>query len=119
MLIALLCVVAQSSWAQSGTISYIERSWDAANDSVVETTRTLTAGDYTLLSSDLFDDDGDINLNEGNYVLKEDLTVPGRILLRGTENCTFNIILGDKGFNVVVNGAEGLTFGGSAGVGAK
>jgi len=30
-----------------------------------------------------------------------------------------NIILGDKGFNVVVNGAEGLTFGGSASVGAK
>jgi hypothetical protein len=68
LLIALLCVVAQSSWAQSGTISYIERSWDAANDSVVETTRTLSAGDYTLLSSDLFDDDGDIILNEGNYV---------------------------------------------------
>ena len=95
LLIALLSVVAQSSWAQSGTISYIERSWDAVNNSVVETTRTLTAGDYTLLSSDLFDDDGDINLNEGNYVLKEDLTVPGRILLRGKENCTFNIILCD------------------------
>jgi hypothetical protein len=30
-----------------------------------------------------------------------------------------NIILGDKGFNVVVNGADGLTFGGSASVGAK
>ena len=55
----------------------------------------------------------------GNFIVDNaDINQDGEIDVTDV-TALVNIILGDKGFNVVVNGAEGLTFGGSASVGAK
>jgi hypothetical protein len=58
------------------------------------------------------------NANGGFIVDNADINQDGEIDVTDV-TALVNIILGDKGFNVVVNGAEGLTFGGSASVGAK
>ena len=42
-----LCGTA-TAWAQD--VSYVERSWDSENKTVVSTTKTLTSGSYTAIN---------------------------------------------------------------------
>lgn len=84
LLIGLLCTIAQGAWAQTnvstadgqrkattdGSINYIERSWDAENNVVKNTTKTVASSSYTTLNSG-----GDINLATGTFVVNGKLTV--------------------------------------------
>ena len=52
---ALACTFVLGSWAQnpepqSPQFKYIERSWDDSQKQIVETEKTLTGSDYTMLS---------------------------------------------------------------------
>ena len=86
MIIALLCTVAQGSWAQE-SVSYIERSWNAQTEQVVSTTKTWDAGTYTVLQGNHGGEELDLT---GNYVVVGDVTY-GRVFIVG--DC--NIILSD------------------------
>ena len=66
---ALLCALAQEAWADSESVTFMVRSWDATNKQVVTTTDTQNA---TVLEGDHSDDWE--ALENGYYVAKGDVT---------------------------------------------
>lgn len=66
---ALLCALAQEAWADSESVTFMVRSWDATNKQVVTTTDTQNA---TVLEGDHSDDwEG---LENGYYVVRGTVT---------------------------------------------
>ena len=71
-----------------GSVYYIERSWDADNFKVKTT--VMTVNDAVVLSNS-----GAITLTKKLYVVKDNITINGRILIKPEDNESVGIILCD------------------------
>ena len=71
-----------------GSVYYIERSWDADNFKLKAT--VMTVNDAVVLSNS-----GAITLTKKLYVVKDNITITGRILIKPEDNGSVGIILCD------------------------
>lgn len=82
MILSIFTIVPFEAGAVSG-VSYIERSWDG--EKIVDTEKI--SGESTVLSEGM-----DVNLSEGWYVLREDVTLSERLMI---DSGTVDLILCD------------------------